>query len=374
MKAIAITPGTPGARITNRPEPAPPTPNDVTLRVLNVGICGTDRAEVSGGRARAPDGHADLVIGHEMLGQVTAIGASAAHVHVDDLAVFSVRRGCGACLACRINRADMCQTGLYRERGIWGLDGYQTEYVVDTMSYLVTVPPELSAIGVLLEPLSIVEKAINEALRLQIVRRPDAATTPDWLFGQRCLVAGLGPVGLLAAMVLSLRGARVYGLDVVDADSARPRWLAGVGGEYIDGRRVPADRVSATIGSMELIVEAAGIAVLEFRLLDALALNGAYVITGIPGGDRPLEVSGAELIRRMVLDNQLMLGSVNAAPGHFQMAVHDLQQAHRRWGAHVAALITRYAVPEAPARLREPSPAAIKEVVSWSMPRGPVQH
>ncbi len=93
-------------------------------------------------------------------------------------------------------RSDMCQTGKYRERGIRGLDGYQTEYVVDKEDYVVRVAPELEAIGVLLEPLSIVEKAIDEALRVQIARSPEAAVTPDWLFGRRCLVAGLGPVGL----------------------------------------------------------------------------------------------------------------------------------------------------------------------------------
>ena len=103
-----------------------------------------------------------------------------------------------------MNRADMCQTGKYRERGIRGLDGYQTEFAVDQEQYVVRVPPELEPVGVLMEPLSVVEKAIDEALRVQTVRCPDAATTPDWLHGRRCLVAGLGPVGLLAAMVLRL--------------------------------------------------------------------------------------------------------------------------------------------------------------------------
>ena len=137
----------------------------------------------------------------------------------------------------------MCQTGKYRERGINGLDGYQTEFVVDQEQYVVRVPAELEAVGVLMEPLSIVEKAIDEAIRLQLVRCPEAATTPDWIFGRRCMVAGLGPVGLLAAMVLRLRGGDVYGLDVVDSTSARPKWLTVIGGHYVDGRQVPADQV-----------------------------------------------------------------------------------------------------------------------------------
>jgi threonine dehydrogenase-like Zn-dependent dehydrogenase len=367
MKAIAIAPGIAGSRIVERPEPAITTPDEVKVKVIRVGICGTDREEVSGGRADAPDGQKELVIGHEMFGQVVGLGSSVTRVKMGDFAVFSVRRGCGECASCLMGRADMCQTGKYRERGIRGLDGYQTEFVVDKEQYVVRVPAELEAVGVLMEPLSIVEKAIDEAVRLQIVRCPEAATTPDWIFGRRCMVAGLGPVGLLACTVLRLRGAEVYGLDVVDSTSSRPKWLNVIGGHYVDGRQVPADQVQKHVGSMDLILDASGIAALEFNLLDALALNGVYVITGIPGGDRPLQIAGAELVRQLVLDNQVMLGSVNAARGHFQMAVDDLSQAQLRWGAHLTALITnRYPFSQFGELVNHHSQDAIKEVIEWA--------
>ena len=334
--------------------------------MIRVGICGTDREEVSGGRAQAPDGQNELVIGHEMFGQVVSVGSSVTRVNMGDFAVFTVRRGCGQCPSCLMGRADMCQTGKYRERGIRGLDGYQTEFVVDKEQYVVRVPAELEAVGVLMEPLSIVEKAIDEAIRLQIVRCPEAAITPDWTVGRRCLVAGLGPVGLLACMVLRLRGADVYGLDVVDSTSARPKWLDGIGGHYVDGRQVPADQVEKKISPMDLILDASGIASLEFNLLDALARNGVYVLTGIPGGDHPLQIDGPELVRQLVLDNQVMVGSVNAARGHFQMAVDDLSQARLRWGAHVAALITNHYPSSQFAELvANHPPDAIKEVIEW---------
>ncbi len=369
MKAIAIVPGTPGSRLVDRPEPSVTAQDEVKVRIMRVGICGTDREEVSGGRAQAPDGQKELVIGHEMFGQVVAVGSYVTRVKPGDFAVFTVRRGCGQCASCLMNRADMCQTGNYKERGIRGLDGYQTEYVVDQEQYIVQVAAELEAVGVLMEPLSVVEKAIDEALRLQTVRCPDAAVTPDWLHGRRCLVAGLGPVGLLAAMVLRLRGGEVYGLDVVDPNTARPKWLSGVGGHYIDGRQIPADQVEQKIGGMDFILDATGIAPLEFNLLDALALNGMYVLTGIPGGDRPLQIPGAELIRQLVLDNQVMLGSVNAASGHFQMAADDLAQAHLRWGAQIASLITnRYSQDQFAGMKDQHQPDAIKEVVEWAPP------
>ena len=106
------------------------------------------------------------------------------------------------------------------------------------------------------------------------------------------------------------------------------------------GRAVPADQVDKKICPMDFILDASGIAQLEFNLLDALAVNGIYVLTGIPGGDRTLQIPGAELIRQLVLENQVMLGSVNAARGHFQMAADDLAQAHLHWGAQIASLIT----------------------------------
>ncbi len=340
MKAVALSPGTTAVGLTHLDEPAVVSPDDVKVRVLRVGICGTDREEAAGGRALAPDGRTELVIGHEMFGQVVGTGKSVTRVKSGDYAVFTVRRGCGECLPCLMNRSDMCLTGKYRERGIWGMDGYQTEFVVDREQYIVRVPDDLEPVGVLTEPLSVAEKAIDESTRVQSARLPEAAAVPNWLRGKRCLVAGLGPIGLLAGLALRLRGAEVYGLDVVDAASSRPQWLTHIGGTYVDGRTVSPDKVVRELGEMALIFEATGVASLEFNLLDALGKNGIYVLTGIPGGDRPLQIDGAELIRRLVLGNQVMIGSVNASRGYFQMAVDDLVRAGLTWGDHVEKLIS----------------------------------
>jgi glucose 1-dehydrogenase len=367
MKAVVLSPGTTTIRLADVPEPGLASAEDVKMRVLRVGICGTDREEARGGRAMAPNGGSELVIGHEMLGRVTETGSAVTRVKPGDLAVFTVRRGCGDCLPCRMNRSDMCLTGRYRERGIWGMDGYQAEYVVDSQQYAVRVPQELEGIGVLTEPLSVAEKAIDEAVRLQASRLPGAAVTANWLHGRRCLVAGLGPIGLLAALALALRGADVFGIDIVDPDSARPRWLQHIGGSYVDARQVPPDRVESILGDMELVLEATGVASLEFDLLDALGVNGVYVLTGIPGGTRPLQVQGSELIRRLVLDNQVMVGSVNASPSHYQLAVDDLAHARLRWGDHVERLVSHH-VPfeEFREALARDNPQDIKVVLEWA--------
>ncbi len=366
MKACAIVPGSAGVVILDRPEPQITRPDEVKLRVLRVGVCGTDREEAEGGRALAPEGLRELVIGHEMLGEVLAVGSAVTEVRAGDHAVFTVRRACGHCAPCGLNRPDMCLTGRYKERGIWGLDGYQTERVVDTSQYLVRVPADLGEAGVLTEPLSVAEKAIDEASRLQAARLPGAGTPDQWLATRRCLVAGLGPIGLLAAMVLRLRGAEVVGLDVVPADSPRPRWLAAVGGTYVDGRSEPLAQI-ASAGAIDLLLEAAGIASLDFALLDALGLGGVYVLTGLPGGERPLSVEGASLMRRLVLGNQVMVGSVNASREHFSMAVEDLERARNRWGAGVlASLIThRHPYPGLADALRQHPPDEIKTVIEW---------
>ncbi len=366
MKAIAIVPGTRTLRLVERKEPTIAAPDEIKVKLLRVGICGTDREESSGGRALVPEGEQDLVIGHEMLGRVVETGRNVTRVKPDDYAVFTVRRGCGRCMPCEMNRSDMCLTGEYRERGIWGLDGYQTEYAVDKEQYVVRVPPELKDIGVLCEPLSVAKKAIIEALRVQSTRLPNVAARPDWLFGRHCLIVGLGPIGLLAALVLRLGGAEVYGLDIVDADTARPRWLAGIGGKYVNGRQVPADKVKDAVGSMDIIFEAAGVPELAFNLLDALAESGVYVLTGVPGGDTPVQIPGAELLRRLVLNNQAMIGSVNAARDHFQMAVDDLSHAHLLWKDHIVHLIThRYPYVDFQKALSHHGADQIKVVLEW---------
>jgi threonine dehydrogenase-like Zn-dependent dehydrogenase len=365
MNAIAVIPGTPTVRVVDRPEPTIGAPDEVKIRVIRVGICGTDREEAAGGRAKASPAHQDLVLGHEMFGRVVDAGSGVTRVRPGDYAVFTVRRGCGRCRPCTMQRSDMCRTGLYVERGIWGLDGYQTEYVVDHEAFVVRVAPELEPVGVLAEPFSVAEKAIAEAVHVQRTRLPDSATSLDWLSGQRCLVAGLGPIGLLAALSLRLREAEVWGLDIVDASTARPQWLTAIGGRYLDGRQITGGALEE-IGTFDVIIEATGIANLQFELLDALAMNGVYALTGIPSGDRPLCLDASELMRRLVLRNQLVVGSVNASRDHFDLAVHDLAAAERRWPGQAARLIThRHPYSDFTAAFGRHGADEIKVVLEW---------
>ena len=366
MKALALTPGTTNVQLVDRPEPRISAPDEVKLKVLRVGICGTDREQVAGGRADAPPGATELVIGHEMFGQVVETGAAVGSVKPGDYGVFMVRRGCGHCLPCNLNRSDLCESGDYSERGIRFRDGYDCEFVVDQASYLVRLPAELAAIGVLTEPLSVAEKALDAALRIQIGRLPALRDPANWLRGRQTLVAGLGPVGLLAAFALRLRGAEVIGMDVVDAGTCRPALLQAIGGVYVDGRQTAAGDIRSHFPPIELIFEATGRATIEFDLLEALGINGVYALTGIPGGDDAMSIHGGELIRRLVLRNQVMVGSVNESLAHFNMAVEDLGAAKKKWGDAIDRVITHhFPYTEFGNALRNHRADEIKAVLEW---------
>ena len=366
MKAIALVPQTTNIRLVDRREPEISAANHVKLRVLRVGICGTDREEAAGGRADAPPGQKELVIGHEMIGQVVATGAAVRAVKAGDYAVVTVRRPCGHCQPCAGDRSDLCESGDYTERGIRHRDGFQTQMVVDEEHYIVKVPADLGPRAVLTEPMSVAEKAIDEALKIQKGRLPDASDPVAWLKGKTALVAGLGPIGLLAALALQLRGATVLGLDIVDPSSPRPKLLEQIGGKYVGGPGVKADCLGEKFGQIELIVEATGVAKLEFDLLAALGINGVYVLTGIPGGDRPVTVDGPTLMRQLVLRNQVVVGSVNASPKDWQMAVDDLAAAHRQWPSGVDALVTdSFPYADFARALSHHSADEIKTVIEW---------
>ena len=364
MKAIALVPHTKKVQLVDWPETKIETPTQVKVRVLQVGICGTDREEVCGGRADAPHGEKLLIIGHEMLGEVIQVGTDVKLVKPKDLVVIMVRRPCMVCDECKKGHSDMCQSGLYTERGIKERHGFHAAMVVDEEKYLVKVPPELKSLAVLTEPTTVVEKAIDQACRLQVARLSVDPDPKKWLAGKTVLVAGLGPIGLLAAMILRLRGAHVLGLDVVEPHSLRPRILQAMGGRYVMGKDKHA---MSNEKSIDMIIEAAGIAQLDFQLFQELGTDGVYVLTGVPGDGPPLSVDGGTLMRNLVLKNQVLLGSVNAGKEHFKQAVLDLEAAQHKWEGVIEQLITsKTPYTDYEVALLKRKPDEIKAVIEWA--------
>jgi len=363
LHAIAVHPGTPGAIRVERPEPAISSETDVIVEVIEVGVCGTDREEVSGGRADAPPGSDQLVIGHEMRGRVVEAGKGVTDLHPGDDVVLTVRRSCGHCPMCGAGRPDYCQSGDYTERGIRGRDGYQCERVVEDRANIIPVAASVAGVAALAEPTSVAEKAIAESILIQRARLPTYEEV-----GKRALVAGIGPVGLLAAMALCLRGFLVTGMDIVDDNANRVHALQAMGGRYVDGRRVKAaDLDEHHDGPFDLILDATGAAAIEINLIDALATNGIYVLTGIPSGGREIPVAAGDLLRQLVLGNQLVLGSVNASHEHFQLAIRDLELAIARWPGVVEGFITsRHKPEEFEQAFGKPADTDIKTLITWA--------
>lgn len=352
MKAIVLQPHTTNIQLKEWPEPKIQRPDEIKVKVLRVGICGTDREEATGGRADAPPGEKELVIGHEMISQVVEIGPQVRSVKIGDYVVITVRRGCNACAACKMNRSDMCMTGNYTERGIKGRHGFQCEFVVDQEAYAVKVDPSIVKIGVLAEPMSVVQKAISEAIQIQTSRLPYLKN----LQGQNALVIGLGPIGLLASVVLRLRGANVSGLDIVDPKSPRAQILTAIGGTY----------TQKATQTYDFILDAAGIGKLDFDLTHQLAINGIFVLTGVPGKQHLIQEDGAQFVRQMVLKNQVMIGSVNESIHHFEQGIADLQAAAKKWPGAVEKMIQLLPYTSFQDVIAHHTPDEIKVVLEWS--------
>lgn len=366
MKALALTPGTTDLKLIDRDVPQISTPTQIIVRMIEVGICGTDREEAAGGRADAPTGKIELIIGHEMFGQVTAVGASVKSVKIGDYGVFMVRRPCGKCSACAARRSDMCLTGEYTERGIKMADGFQQEFVIDDEAYFVKVPPKIKHLGVLTEPTSVGAKAIDEAIRIQAARIP-GSEIKNYLQNKKALVVGLGPIGLLGVLILRLKGATVYGMDIQDETTIRPTVLKSMGGTYIDGRTVKATDIDDKFGEFDFIFEATGVAQLEFDLIDALGINGVYVLTGIPAGNRPITMDAGGLMQQIVLKNQVLVGSVNASYQHYEESVTYLADGFKKYPDVMDKIITdRHDYTAFADALANHTSNEIKSVLTWS--------
>jgi threonine dehydrogenase-like Zn-dependent dehydrogenase len=366
MKAISIIPGTKEIHCKDWPEPQIVSPDQIKVKVLRVGICGTDREETSGGRADAPIGESELIIGHEMAGQVVAIGKDVKTIHVGDFGVFTVRRGCNSCTACKSGFFDMCYTGNYKERGIKNLHGFQAEYVVDQEQYFVKLPPLLKDVGVLTEPTTVVEKAIDEVCKIQLNRLPSYKNKNEWLQGKTALIAGLGPIGLLGAMILRLHHCNVIGLDIVDENSSRPQILKELGGSYVNAKTTSFENLKNSHPHIDLILEAAGIPKLTFELFSVLGSNGIYVLTGVPAEGAALPVNGSHIMKQLVMKNQVLFGSVNAGFSHFEMAVRDLESALKTWPSVIPRIIS-HKIPfqQASQVLTKHTTDEIKVVIDW---------
>ena len=336
MKAVAVFPERHEVKLIERAEPRLRGARDVLLRMLEVGVCGTDKDLCAFVFGTPPAGSDHFVLGHESLAEVLDTGPSVTGLRRGDLVVGKVRLPCAepGCQACRRGYQDFCETGKYFERGIQALDGFMAEQVVEAEQYLYQVPAELRDIAVLVEPLTIAEKAFHEAQRVQ-------ERLPWKQEYRRALVLGAGPIGLLGAMKLILAGYRTYLYSLLPRPNPSAAIADMIGATYISSQQTAVEQMRDEVGQIDLVYEAIGAAPLAFDVLRVLGPNGVFVFTGVPRSLAPGQVDMEAIGANLILKNQAIFGMVNAGRQAFLDAITDLVAIHARWPQALPSVITR---------------------------------
>src|SRR5271154_3942553 len=234
MKAVAVIPGKPGT-IHLREVPKPkledvPDGRGVLIKVLRVGVDGTDKEINAAEYGAAPPGYDFLVIGHEGFGQVEAVGPNVTELKPGDYVVATVRRP-GKSIYDLIGTNDMTTDDTYYERGINLRHGYLTEYYVDDVEFIVKVPQGLKHVGVLLEPTTVVAKGIYQAYEIQ---RRLKVWKP-----RKAAVMGAGTIGLLATLVLRLKGLDVTTFGRTAKPYLNSDLIEELGARYLSTKDIP---------------------------------------------------------------------------------------------------------------------------------------
>ncbi|HXY90947.1 MAG TPA: glucose 1-dehydrogenase [Acidimicrobiia bacterium] len=370
MKAVAAFPGTRHVEVIECEPPRLEQPDDVLVDVLDVGICGTDKEICSFEYGNPPPGEDHLVIGHEALGRVLAVGSAVEALRPGDLVVPTVRRPCPdpSCRACRAGHQDYCYTGGFAERGIKDAHGFMAERVVEHQQHLVPVPAELGDVAVLTEPLTIAEKALAQVFWLMQHRPPwldPDAPAEERGTGLSALVLGAGPVGILGAMAIRAAGFDTYVYSRELPPSARSDLVDALGATYVSSQTTDPEELAAEIGNIDLVYEAVGHTEFALEVLRTLGPNGIFVLTGVPGLQTFDHAHPAGLMRDMVLKNQFVLGTVNAGRQAFAAAVRDLEVFERQWPQPTHSLIAGRYPPEQASELVVSRTTGIKSVIAF---------
>lgn len=320
MRALAVIPGKADSLVLETIGPPPVSDGAVVVRMLALGICGTDFEIISGHYGCAPPGDHQLIIGHESLGVVEQAPAGCGF-RPGDLVVGIVRRPDPLpCPACAIGEWDMCRNGHYTERGIKQRNGYGSEQIRVEPEFLVKINSALGHVGVLIEPMSVIAKAWEQALR-------SGSRSSAW-DPRIALVTGAGPVGLLAALLGVQQGFEVHVFDRV-CDGPKPELVRALGATY---------HVETIDCRPDIVIECTGAPSVVLDVITRTSPDGVVCLTGVSSGGRVLDFDVGAFNRTVVLENHVVFGSVSSNHRHYQAASKALAQAKPEW---LSRLITR---------------------------------
>ena len=336
MKAIAVHPGVPDSmHLEEVPEPSVdevPGGRGVKVRVLRVGVDGTDKEINAAEYGDAPPGDGYLITGHESFGQVVEVGPNVPSLlQPGTYAVALVRRP-GSSVYDQIRMQDFTTDDVYYERGINLRHGYLTEYYVDDYEFIVPLPDSLKEVGVLLEPTTVAEKGVNQAYEIQRrlrVWRPE-----------RACVTGAGTIGLLTTLVLRLRGLEVVCYSRRQKPYRNSDLIEELGATYVSSENVSLEQAAEQHGPFDIVFEATGFSPIVFEAALALGKNGVLVLSSVTGGSRKVEIDADRINQGFVLGNKVMVGTVNASREDFVRGVDDLTKAEARFPGWLGKLLT----------------------------------
>lgn len=322
VRAVTVTPGVPDSlRLTDEwPEPAPEE-GAILVQALAVGICGTDYEIIAGSYGEAPPGQERLVLGHESLGRV--LEDPTGTLQPGDLVAGIVRHPDPVpCRNCAVDEWDMCRNGQYTEHGIKGLPGFARDLWRVQPKFAVGLDPVLAPVGMLLEPTSVVAKAWDHIERI--------GSRAEWK-PQSVLVTGAGPIGLLAALLAIQRGLVVHVLDR-NTTGPKPDLVRSLGATYH----------TSSVGELDfepdVVVECTGAPTVVMDAMCKVGPTGIVCLTGVSSGGRTIDFDAGALNRALVLENNVVFGSVNANRRHWDLAAEALARADQAW---LNSLITR---------------------------------
>lgn len=335
MKAIAVKPGVEdSAHLIEMPKPKVSdvaNGNGVLVRVLRVGGCGTDREINDAEYGTAPEGSEVLVIGHEAIGIVEDTGPNVKNLKLGDHVVATVRRP-GTSIYDKIGMNDFTTDETYFERGISRLHGFMAEYYVEDAEFIVKVPAELRDVGVLLEPMAVVVKGIAQAFEIQ---RRLRIWEP-----KRAAVLGVGTIGLLAVMLMRLRGIDVVAFGKEPGPYFNSDLAEAAGAVYESTAAITVHEYAKQHGAFDMIFEATGYSPIVLDAMQAVAKNGVLIMSSVTGGDRTAEAPIDKINQEFVLGNKVAFGTVNANREYFESGVKEMALATVEYPGWLEQMLT----------------------------------
>lgn len=333
MLSLIVKPGVADStRVEWRPPPAP-RHDQALVRTLELGVCGTDREIHAGLVGAPPPGREDLVLGHEVLGRVERAAPGFQH---GELVTATVRRSCEACENCLSGNTDSCMTGKMPERGIHRADGFGSELFVEQLENLVAIPQQLGRLGVLTEPMTICERGVRHALAVG----ERQAWSP-----RRAVVLGAGAIGILATLLLRIRGLAVWTMSRGSASSEKANLVRASGADYVSLGEVSARAATREIAA-DLLIEATGDAGVVSQILASTNRNGVICLLGVDPRPRSMAIDARVLGEEFVVGNRALLGSVNAARQDWPRAVEGLVSIEARFPGLLDAIVWRRLTPD----------------------------